>query len=347
MPTFAVSDVSKTGYTSKTVTQRNHLANILKQDKAVTIEACSGMNEQVLSYGKNALFRAVEESFNNHHALKLSPDAIWLTVAMGLARHINENAEKLRKKFVQFEGKQEIEVRRDHFILGSPENDWEGCFPEFSAKIKEYIGDANHKLFISDFTTTGVREKAASEIVLMDAMQSYFEYVCSTCCGIPQVELTGTVEDWEKVRDKVNNFDGLGLDFWLPQLKQALDYFVSAAKGSVDKKIWQSFYKYGGGSGGPYISGWLTWLLPYIKQASCRDDTISWNPNPMLKKDLGAGGSFDGLTSDVIPPSLSEVPFTWKYFAKELKYKFVGGLTGAKLDGGVVEPVFGWAVVPV
>lgn len=63
-----------------------------------------------------------------HYPLVLDPDVIWLTIAQGLANHINVNAEKLRRRFVAHDGKKKIIVRRDSFLRGSPENDWPGAF---------------------------------------------------------------------------------------------------------------------------------------------------------------------------------------------------------------------------
>jgi hypothetical protein len=139
-------------------------------------EAGSGLDRSVCDVAPNhQLMRAVSLAFARHYPLVLSPDAIWLTIAQGLAVHINKNAEKVRKKFVAHEGKLVLKVQGDSFRLGSPDNDWPSVFAEFSSKIKEHIGEATHARIVSDFTTTGPVEKAASEIVLMDAMQSYFE----------------------------------------------------------------------------------------------------------------------------------------------------------------------------
>ena len=39
----------------------------------------------------------------------------------------------------------------------------------------------------------------------MDSMQYYFEYLCQTYCGIPQITLEGSVEDWKDLKDRINN----------------------------------------------------------------------------------------------------------------------------------------------
>lgn len=52
-----------------------------------------------------------------------------------------------------------------------------------------------------DFSTTGLTERTVSQLALMDAMQPYFNYRLGCICGIPKINLTGTVDDWKKVRN--------------------------------------------------------------------------------------------------------------------------------------------------
>lgn len=127
---------------------------------------------------------------------------MWLLIAQGFAIHVNEHAEEMRNHFVSHEGKKKLVVRRDSFIKGSLENPWENVFDEFSTHIRREIGDTNHELIVSQFSTTGVIEKAANEVVLMDSMKAYFECHVVSRCGIPEVRLEGTHEDWVQLAKK-------------------------------------------------------------------------------------------------------------------------------------------------
>jgi hypothetical protein len=53
-----------------------------------------------------------------------------------------------------------------------------------------------------NFSTSGPVELTASQVALMDAMSPYFDYEIMAICGIPEVTLTGTVEDWKKVKGR-------------------------------------------------------------------------------------------------------------------------------------------------
>jgi len=125
---------------------------------------------------------AVHSAFDTHFPLVLTPDVIWFLISHGFAKHVNKNAEELRSLFVSHQGKKELKVIRDDFVKGKATNPWQEVFPEFTDQIKEYIGDETHDLILADFSTTGPVERAVSEIVLMDAMQSYFSYTCLSSC---------------------------------------------------------------------------------------------------------------------------------------------------------------------
>ena len=132
-------------------------------------------------------------AFANHYPLTISPNHMWMCIAQGLSSHVSANADKLRKMFVQHEGKETLNVRRDDFVKGSPSNPWPEVFDEFSEQIHLYVGAETHDLLTPEFSTTGPNEKAAAPVVLMDTLKNYFE----TLCGIPEITLEGTVDDWQ------------------------------------------------------------------------------------------------------------------------------------------------------
>ncbi len=163
------------------------------------VEACSEYSGTVVASEYHPFVAAVHAAFCDHRPLVLSPDMFWLLIAHGLARHVNANSGGLRRQFIQHGRKVKILVRRDDFIKGSLENPWGDVFDEFSTQIKKHIGEENHSNIIASFSTTGAIEKAANEIALMDTLQNYFEYFGSTFCGIPEVKLEGTAEDWSEL----------------------------------------------------------------------------------------------------------------------------------------------------
>merc|ERR1719454_1702240 len=234
-----------------------------------TIEAMSpAPNGTVAVFTKQNLFaKAVHSAFFDHHPLILSPDVIWLTICQGLAHHVDQNSKKLREFFVPHQGKKELVISRPSFVKGSPHNDWESVFPEFSELIKENSVVGTTELIQNDFSTTGCIERIVSHITLMDAVQHYLSYTMCCGCGFPSITLSGTPEDWEKVRSKAEQLRKFDLDWWLGALLPVLDQFVRAAHGWPDLDFWRSLCMIDVGTSFPQykpLTGWVQVFFPYL-----------------------------------------------------------------------------------
>lgn len=233
-----------------------------------TLEAWSRTTHKLIpaQYGgyTHAFIDTLNVAYQNHYSLSLSPDMIWLLIAQGFATHVNQNQEALRKRLVAHEGKISLEVRRDEFVRGFAGNDWEGVFDEFSEQIRAHIGDLAHDTLVPNFSTTGIVEKAAFELTLLDTLQGYFTYTLQTLCGIPTYLLEGTPDDWKHVREKAAALTQYKLAWWTQHLLPVLDQFVAASEGNPDPDFWKSFYKWSNDSGGPYITGHIVNLFPYL-----------------------------------------------------------------------------------
>ena len=68
--------------------------------------------------GGNAFIQACELAWAKHYPLKIDPSHIWLCITQGVALHVEQNAEKLREKWVKHEGKKKLIVNRDGFVKG-------------------------------------------------------------------------------------------------------------------------------------------------------------------------------------------------------------------------------------
>jgi hypothetical protein len=329
----------------------------LEQSKKI-IESCSQYRGRlVASVQLHPLITAIHKAFNDHRPLCLSPDMIWLLICQGLASHINANAEQLRSKFVKHQGKVRLEVRRDDFVKGTPENPWEEVIEEFSETIRQHIGEATHNLLIPAFSTTGLVERAATEIVLLDAMRSYFDYEVCTMCGIPKIKLEGTVTDWQQLLQRTIELSDFELQWWIQPLIPILEQFIQAAQNKPDQRFWQSMYKLSDDSGGPYITGWITAFFPYLKDR--QTDKIT-----QQNQWLAAGGSdlqallysdeqssdpfqfFFGLTTELFPSGLAKAPFCWRFYETSYNMEFLGGFVGVRQDPNTLflRPEIGWVI---
>lgn len=343
MITFPVSDVHPTGAPLHPVS----LAVSLQARTKHSVEATGCNLPGLTRSSRHGLLAAIQLAFDAHLPLVLSPDDIWLCIAQGFAAHVNAHAEELRERFVQHQGKVQLTVCRNDFVRGSPANDWPGVFAELSDQISAHVG-RKRDLVVADFSTTGPIERAASEIVLFDALQAYFEYNVRSTCGIPQITLLGTSDDWLSIRRRVEVFTEFNLADWTRALLPVLDQFVAASRGAVDRAFWQSLHKYQSMSGDIFVTGWVNTLFPYLR---AHDDGTGkllprWNSH-VTDWQRGMGFPvYGGPERDDFPLGLSTAPFTWEYHGKTIAMAFLGGFVGVSQDQatGAVRPAIGWAV---
>ncbi|HRI67350.1 MAG TPA: DUF4419 domain-containing protein, partial [Polyangium sp.] len=282
---------------------------------------------------QHGLLQTVRTAFDQHYPLVLTPDAVWLCIAQGFAAHVNANAERLRGKFVRHQGQAEIRIRRDDFVEGSPENPWPEVFQSFSDQIAAHIG-RQRDLVVCDFSTTGPCERAASEIVLMEAMQKYFKYVVVTMCGIPAITLEGTVDDYRSIRRRVQALGEYELTWWVDALLPIVDQFIAAAEGRIERSFWQSIYNLQNESGGPFVTGWINAFFPYYRPEPDQDLAVN---------NWFRGGS--GLVEGHVPTGISVVPFVWEHLGSHLPMELLAGFVGMAQDEGTLalRPAIGWA----
>ncbi len=237
--------------------------------------ASSFRNERFKELGTDVLYRTIVKAYAEHRPLVLSPDMIWLDICQVFSHYVNENAELLRDKFVVHDGKMSLVVRTDEDLL-TGDADWSAIMNDFIRQIGENTKGNIAETFVADFSTTGPVERIASGITLMDVSKSYFDYVVfRIVCGIPNITLTGTPDDWKKVLEKTCALEKYGMEEWIESVKPVLAEFVKASEGLPNQKFWKDMVTLshpnklrGGGcsSESPTVlDGWFRRLFPYNK----------------------------------------------------------------------------------
>lgn len=374
--TFTVDAVQPGTEPMPTQPVKDAISALLNSPKQ-PLESWSVSTPILVQYRSDALgihpfLLAVNTAYDKHYPLVLSPDMIWLLILQGLASHVNANAEALRKKFVTHNGKLVLNVKRDAFQKGNPDNDWEGVFAEFSSQIRTHIGPDTHGLIVNEFSTTGAVEKAAMEISLMDTLQSYFVYSMTTVCGFPGITLEGTTSDWQQLRGRAQHLSEYDLDWWIPNLLPVLDQFVLASQNQPNKTFWCDFYKLAHlGSGGSHIQGHILNLFPYlgskhpsnaqlvadyetfIRGEARRTEAQVQAELARFKTSLERGerspaGSdtlhrnpfigkgplklHGGITTDAVSTKMSSAPMIWDYLGTSYQMELLAGFVGATQD---------------
>lgn len=99
-----------------------------------------------------------------------------------------------------------------------------------------------------NFSTTTLDDKTIGRVVLMSAMKKFFDYTEMMCvCGIPNVTLEGTLEDWRDIRVRTEKLFEYGLEEWGNKLLHIIDKFIESYQGNVDKEFWGSIITYNRG----------------------------------------------------------------------------------------------------
>uniref|UniRef100_A0A7S2N0V3 DUF4419 domain-containing protein n=1 Tax=Helicotheca tamesis TaxID=374047 RepID=A0A7S2N0V3_9STRA len=286
----------------------------------------------VYAHSVAPFIHALDAAFNHHLPLILSPDAILMVITQHFSEHINQNSEKYRHKLVSHTGKEKITVRNDSLVKHKVNNDWESVFDQFSNKLRDRLPPEIHSAVVADFSTTGPIEKACSEIVLMEAVQKYFDYGVRTSCGIPEITLEGNKQDWLLLSKKIEGLRGFDLDAWVDDLQIIVQQCVNCFDNEVDKQFWSSIYHYMDESGGPFVTGWVQVLYG---MSSLKDAMGSFQR------------PFCGPSPDDFSIGRSKCPFVWKYYGEEIGCDFIGGFIGISLDPDTkaVKAEMGWEVV--
>ena len=235
----------------------------------------SGIGDgEFASYGLHSFFKGMIDAFADHRPVVLTPDVIWFLICQGFAHYVNDNPEELRDLFVDHEGKIDLIVQSGEELL-SGKADWEAIVDGFADQIRSNTKGDIADIMSEKFSTTGVNEHIVSQIVLMETVKSYFDYIVMyLSCGIPSVTLKGTPDDWQSILDRTRKLRAYGIDWWVDELEPILEEFVKASKGKPNTEFWRSIVKKyrpgdvrglscGMDRGSTKFDGWFLKFLPY------------------------------------------------------------------------------------
>lgn len=260
----------------------------------------------------NPFILSLHISFAYDLPITITPDILWIVITQGFAQHINKNAEKYPKSFVDFKGKKEITIVRNEFFSDITTNDWSTIFPEFTEKISKIIGDDKTQLVVQDFTTTNIYSKMAMQTVLMGTLQNYFEYTVLTRCGIPEFNILGDIYDYKKILTKIQEYKNVfDLDWWVNKLEDIITKFMNIVDPNKESDVeWlNSFYKFETQSGGDIINGHVLGLFSYLKNED--GDFVQNNPNSTY-------GEYIEVKTNSFPSGITSVPFLFDYLGNHI-----------------------------
>lgn len=295
---------------------------------------------------------AAHRAFVDHRPLALSPDMVWQLVCQMAAGEIIKSPETYRSVFADHQhGSRTLEVRRDHFILADKGNNWPGVFAELEKKVVSKMPGSPAADFAHAFSTSTPSEIAARQVVLLKAASPYYNYQLGSMCGIPRIELYGSVDDWRWIRDKLAGMRQFGMERRTKALVPVLDECVAAAEGRAHPAFWKSYYKYASESGSSYVSGWIN--VFFVEEGDKLLDTVlatgfSWAAAEVQPSSLGAVNLPLALTTrSYTTKGVVDVDFVWQYLNQTIPMRWRAGFMGVAQDGKsmTLKPVIAWQVL--
>jgi len=233
------------------------------------IEYIPNPQQKLVKNSSHPFLFGMYQAYSEHRPFVLSPDMLWLLICQAFSRTVNYNAEEFRPYLVDFDKKKTLIVRNDAIRLGNPNNPWEEVIAIFSEQIGEKVGQDFKNALSANFSTTTLKEKIACEITMMDAVKPFFEYlVFISICGIPEITLEGTTQDWHQLYKKAQALNIYPKTDWIENILPLIKKIKNTAEGKIDINFWQSIFKvhtkkeYGNPQN---FDGWICHFYPFNK----------------------------------------------------------------------------------
>ena len=302
--------------------------------------------EKIFSHEKSSLIQGLIYAYKNHYPITVTPDMIWILILQGFSRFMEKYAEQMREKFVNFTGKKDLKVKRlEETPYTATKEVWDGIMKEFVEKIGKNVGQETIDNLECNFSTTSPVSLVTSQVSIMSAMKQYFYYgLYMGGCGISNITLEGSIQDWEKIKSKLEFLSTKGLEWYTQHLIPIINNFIETkkyynAKGKLSDDLiefWKRMIRLKG-KGEMYdphiINGWIVNFIPNLS-----------NEKPEVYEELIEYNVPDQIIS--CPMELTWLPplMNKKY---EFKCSLFSGFYGMIQDEKTfnVRPVIGYAIV--
>ncbi|CAF1078241.1 unnamed protein product [Didymodactylos carnosus] len=301
---------------------------------------------------KNAFIATIYKAYCEHYRLELSVEDFWVAIAQGVSIHLNENVEKFRSLFVSHGGQKELTLVVDSLRIPDSERpsignknvpgiDWPQAVNQMGELIKKDMKTDFAQLMTIPFSQTSPIEQAVFDCTLMDSVKAYYSCRFNFRCGLPEVTLRGSADDWQSVIDRVNTLKAYFGDFhwWFDSILPHLEKLKESAQGKPDKEWWSKIcHHVGGGSGVSVISGWLADFVPYA------DDGKGHYTKARHDHRHYSQGLLNGIDFSDLKESVTQIDFLLDDNGHITKMKLISGFLGVAQnpETKALRPSMGW-----
>ena len=193
---------------------------------------------KIWSFGYHKVLLGYLNAYFDHCPIKVSPNVIWQLILNKFSKYVNDNSERLRNKFVNFEGKKDIECIR----IGTFKDVYkyeDDLIEEFCNKISENIGNELTDILTPNFTTSSKESIIAGKVSIMSTFKEYFNYrIGMISCGIPYILLEGNLEDWKKILEKLKSL--AKYEFSTEKIEKDIIEIINTKEGKINLDFWRT-----------------------------------------------------------------------------------------------------------
>ncbi len=227
----------------------------------------------------NGLVDASLDAYSNHQKLTLRPEDFWCAIVTQFSFFVNANSETLRSKFVNFEGKKDLEIIDQVYDIRKI--DFEKCTKLMTSLIDKNLVNGIKDWILPSFSTTTELDKTVFAGIMMSVTSKYFNYAFGTMCGFPEITLLGTVDDYRNLKSRVARLlqyevnDGTNSMFkWSNMLDRVIDQLIATASGTPDLSFWNKTINHTHGSGIDLITGWMSVFCVFDSDGKWQGDVF-------------------------------------------------------------------------
>lgn len=197
----------------------------------------------------NGLLNTISHAYNHHVPLILKPDDLWLNILIVFMKYKDRTT-------TEMEEKQVFTTKYDYF---EPEN------INFWLDITKQL---RPEQVSAEFTTTTDKDRIIANIAIMSAYRKLILYRGEQMCGLSEVTLRGTADDWllliKKTKQLLDIKDEVIMK-WRELLIPVLEQFYQFHLGDVNEDWWQRCCtsKKRGSSDDRNYAGWILAFSPF------------------------------------------------------------------------------------
>jgi len=232
----------------------------------------------------------LSHAYSNHVKISISPYDIWILIISEVSKFIVSKPEAFRSLFTDSTEKKELTIFTD--------SEYEMPMDKLSEALASNINfDAS--ILFPELSIQSEESVAMIQALFCEMASPYYSY-SMLMCGLPEIKVLGTIDDWKTIRTNFDKFFNLlsgCYDFKNYGLRVGiiLDNIINSFKSSeVDRvSFWKDIFteKNIGSGSQREINGWIGHFL-IVQQKPLKLENFTNTIGYVRYKNLSSGNSY-------------------------------------------------------